>query len=295
MKPLKSLLLAALFGAMALPAMAQGRKSLVINEVMVVNDSSIVDEYGHRTAWVEILNPTQGPVDISSIYLTDDLSQPTKYVVPKGDVRTHIDKGQTALFHADGRPNHGTFHMSFTLVPGQDNVIAIYDADGINLIDSVTVPASLAANTSYARVSPYDSKWQQRDDSSKGMAITPGGSNTIKEQNSKIETFKEMDENGIAMTIMAMCIVFSALLILCLCFMLIKKIAEKKEKPEPEPVPMDLPGPSAEETAQGEVAAAIAMALHQHLAKPNGILTIVHNPATGWTSKSQLMRHLPQK
>ena len=47
------LLLCALCGA---SAFAQGRKGVRINEVMVQNDSSYVDDYGMHHAWIELFN-----------------------------------------------------------------------------------------------------------------------------------------------------------------------------------------------------------------------------------------------
>ena len=48
--------------------------------------------------------------------------------------------------------------------------------------------------------------------------ITPSSANIIRDTNKKIEEFANRDANGFGMTIMAMCIVFTALLVLCLCF-----------------------------------------------------------------------------
>ena len=121
--------------ACATAASAQGRRGLRINEVMVTNDSSIVDDYGCHTAWVELFNSTYGPLEISSVYLTDDKNNPKKYPVPLGDVNTEIPARQHIVFWADGKPTRGTFHMNFTLKEGQDNWIGVYDADGITLID----------------------------------------------------------------------------------------------------------------------------------------------------------------
>ena len=131
-------------------ASAQGRRGLRLNEVMVTNDSSVTDDYGRRSAWVELFNSTFAPLEISSVFITDDPSNPKKYPVPLGDVNTRIPKRQHVVFWADGQPSKGTFHMNFTLREGQDNWIGVYDADGKTLIDEVTVPASLAPNTTYA-------------------------------------------------------------------------------------------------------------------------------------------------
>lgn len=294
--------LAASLAIAAPAAMAQGRKSLRINEVMVVNDSSVVDDYGTRSAWIELYNPTAAAVNIASVYLTDNLENPTLYHVPTGDNATKIGKGQTALFFADGKPNHGTFHLSFTLKPGQDNFIAVFDADGKSLIDSVTVPASLPAGQSLARAHDGTGEWQVRTDSSHEDAITPGGRNEIPKPNQKIKNFKEMDENGFAMSGMAMTIVFSALLVLCLCFLFLVKVitsGKKAAKNPAAPAGTDVtltPAPQSQGSADGEVAAAIAMALHQHLNMHDDLptrLTIRHNTASAWSSKAAAMRQTP--
>ncbi|MCM1309545.1 MAG: lamin tail domain-containing protein [Bacteroides sp.] len=295
MKHLARFIALATLGALAaLPAAAQGRKSLRINEVMVKNDSSIVDDYGRHSAWIELHNPTHAPVNISSIYLTDDINNPTKYYVPGGDASTKIGKGQQALFWADGHDTDGTFHLNFTLTPGRDNFIAVFDADGINLIDSVTVPASLAADCSYARTPDGADSWAVRSNSSEADAVTPGGLNVIKGPNSKIKMFEQMDSHGFAMAAMAMGIVFGALLVLCICFMLIRNLSARSAKAANTPYPTTH---SATEplSTEGEVAAAIALALHQQLnaGVGNSRLTIQHNPASGWSQK--IMRQYPQR
>lgn len=291
----KSLIALAALVALAVPAAsAQGRKSIRINEVMVSNDSSIVNDYGTRSAWIEITNPTHAAVDISSVYLTDDPANPTKYYVPRGSAATKVGKGQQVLFWADGEPNRGTFHLNFNLTPGRDNFIAIYDADGINLIDSVTVPASLAANCSYARTPDGADTWQVRDNSSEAAAVTPGGLNVVKGPNSKIATFEKMDNHGFAMAAMAMSIVFGALLVLCVCFILIRTLSRRSAAAATQ-APTLTPAPQPAGDAYGEVAAAIAMALNQYLnaGVGNSRLTINHNPASGWTAK--IMREMPRR
>ena len=129
---------------------AQARKGLKINEVMVVNDSNAVDEYGRHAAWIELFNSNYAAMEISSVFLTNDTTQKTLYPVPLGDVKTKIPKRQHVVFWADNRPTDGTFHTTFTLDPSKPNIIAIYDADGKTLIDCVTVPV-LKPGQSYAR------------------------------------------------------------------------------------------------------------------------------------------------
>lgn len=280
-------------------ASAQGRKSVRINEVMVSNDSSLVDEYGNKSAWIELYNANFAPVEISSVFLTDDPANPRKYPVPLGDVNTKIPKRQHVVFFADGEPNLGTFHTNFTLEPGRDNWIGIYDADGLTLIDEVTVPASLGANQSWARTSDGGDTWGLRTGGENDY-ITPSSANIIKDTNKKIDMFAERDANGFGMTIMAMCIVFTALLLLCLCFYGIGKIGAAVSRMNKARA-HGIDETSAAKTTQdsGEEIAAIAMALHDFLDahdRENTILTInkVKRAYSPWSSKIYGLRQVPE-
>lgn len=284
-------------------ASAQGRNGLRINEVMVSNESSVVDDYGYRNGWVELFNSTFAPLEISSVYITDDPSNPRKYPVPLGDVNTRIPKRQHIIFWADGEPSKGTFHMNFRLKPGQDNWIGVYDADGETLIDEVTIPAALATDQTYARSKDGDGEWQIRDGQG-DLYITPSSNNVIKDTNNKVAMFSEQDENGFGMTIMAMCIVFSALLLLSICFYIISKIGERVSKVNK----VKAQGRNISEMERherpdhdsGEEIAAIVMALHEHLDthdRESTVLTInkVKRAYSPWSSKIYSMRETPHR
>lgn len=307
-KRILTLLVVALAGVIAISA--QGRRGLRINEVMIVNDStSVVDDFGQYSAWVELFNSTFSPLEISSVFLTNDPDRPTLYPVPLGDVNTEIPTRQHVLFWADGQPNKGTFHMSFTFTSGQDNYIAIYDADGKSLIDEITVPASLKPGQTYARKIDGEGgtgnadAWEIRDGSD-DKYITPSSNNIIKSTNTKVDMFAEQDARGGGMAVMAMCIVFSALLVLATCFYIISCIgasvsARRKEKALAETRP-DIVSEGRPEHDSGEEIAAIAMALHDHLDahdRENTVLTInkVRRAYSPWSSKIYSLRELPRR
>jgi len=283
---------------------AQNRKALKINEVMVQNESSIVDEYGNRGSWIELFNSNFGPLEISSVYLTNDSTKKTLYPVPLGDERTKMGKRQMVIFFADADATKGTFHTSFALEPGKENWIGVYDADGITLIDEVTVPASLPAGASYACVIDEEGNetWEVRDGSTPTLYITPGGENTIRDTNRKVEEFAHYDPNGFGMAVMAMGIVFSALLLLCLAFKVISKIGasvsrQNKAKAQSKREAIAVAAKDVEHDS-GEEIAAICMALYQHLNAhdtENTVLTInkVKRAYSPWNSKIYNMRHLP--
>ena len=318
-KKLSALLLIVM--ACAVSATAQTRGALRINEIMVQNDSSVVDDYGCRSGWIELFNSSFAPLEISSVYITNnkavlnisDAQERKKmmYAVPLGDVNTKMPNRQHVIFWADGEPTRGTFHTSFTLTPGQDNWVGVFDASAMNVIDSITVPASLLANTSYARAidgkeneAEPEKTWEVRDNLTATTYITPSSNNIITDSNTKVETFKTQDKNGFAMTIMAMCIVFSALLLLCICFYIISKIGEsisKRNKAKSQGATLnDMPASKHPEHDSGEEIAAIVMALHEHLDahdQENTILTInkVKKAYSPWSSKIYSLREVPRR
>lgn len=299
----KILLILVALVATSTAALAQGRNGLKINEVMVVNENSVVDDYGMRPAWIELYNSTHASMEISSVYLTNDKNDPTKYPVPLGDVKTNIPPLQHVLFWADSLPNRGTFHLSFNIEKGQ--TIYVFDADMETLIDSVTIPMDIKADQSFARTEDGAGEWKTRTGSdADNDYITPSSNNVIIDTNVKVEMFRQLDKSGIVMTVMAMAIVFGALLVLSLCFYIISKIGEKVSKTnkiksqgvEPKYVAKaELPkGDSGEEIA------AIVMALHEHLNthdQENTVLTInkVKRAYSPWSSKIYGLRELPRK
>lgn len=309
------ILIIALLGC-AVSGYAQGRRGLRINEVMVKNDTSMVDDFGEHHAWVELFNSTYGPLEISSVYITNDKNNPKKYPVPLGDVNTEIPTRQHVLFWADGAPSKGTFHMNIELKPGQENWIGIYDADGKTLIDEVVVPSTVKADQTYARrddgvrtdkddASFNADDWEIRDGkaNAKGIVekpITPSSANTIRDTNKKVEDFKTKDEHGFALTIMAMCIVFMALLVLCVCFYIINRVSANIASRNKMCAHGQEVATSAERPDQdsGEEIAAIAMALHDHLNahdQEQTVLTInkVKKAYSPWSSKIYNMRQFP--
>lgn len=312
----KIIIMLLILAGCAAATQAQSRRNLRINEVMVQNDSNFVDDYGHHSAWIELFNTTHAPLQIASVFLTNNPEtlnenltvkerKAMMYPVPLGDVLTNIPKRQHIVFWADGRPTLGTFHANFTLTPGKDNWIAIYDADGRTLIDSVTVPAMLPANQSYARKIDGLQGWEVRNDAN-GFPVTPSSNNKIRETNDKIDTFAEKDKNGFAMAIMAMAIVFSALLLLCVCFYIISKIGEKiSRRNKAKSQDIDVKSLSKEERKEhthdsGEEIAAIVMALHEHLDthdRESTVLTInkVKRAYSPWSSKIYGLRQLPDR
>ena len=317
----KGLVLLLFVFTLSFSAFAQ-HKGLRITEVMVENNSNITDEYGNRSAWIELYNTTRKSMQISTVFITNERvpegATPDKskmYVIPLNDKNTKIQHLQQAVFFADGDPWKGTFHANFELKPGQENYIAIYDADGLTKLDEVVVPANLPADNYYARTEEIEdwhkiesnefdaTQWEFRNGSDKNSAITPGINNQVIELNDKIEKFQRLDSAGIMLTLMAMAIVFSALLMLSICFYVFGKInasIARKNKAAAHSGKQSTISEDEIEEDSSEAIAAITMALYQHLNAhdyEDTVLTInkVKRAYSPWSSKIYTLRETPNK
>lgn len=293
---------------------AQRTTSLKINEVLVINEDNFLDDYGKKNPWLEIYNGSPGTVNAAGCFLTNDIKDPKKYMIPKGDVLTKIRPYQHVLFWADDLPTRGTFHVNFTLYPDKPNFVALFDSDGRTLIDSVTVPAGQRPDISYGLV--VDGWTQQRLDEEirlnsdyKGgkdlwvyfEKVTPSSNNKILDTNEHIDNFKNNDGDGIGMTLTAMGVVFLGLIALYLLFKLIGNTAISLSHKRA----MKASGVTKEEAKgiaeqSGEIYAAIAMAIYEATElhdDENTILTIKNTVRhySPWSSKIYTLRELPKK
>ncbi|MDR1602634.1 MAG: OadG family protein [Tannerella sp.] len=287
-----SLLFVLLFAA---GMQAQQATSVRINEVLVINKDNFVDDYGKRSGWIELFNPSAGTVNVAGCYLTNDSTNPRKYPIPKGDVLTKIPPRQHALFWADGIANRGTFHVNFILDPNRENYVAFYDADGRTLVDKIIIPAGQEADISYGRRIDGKEEWAHL------TKVSPSTNNLTLDMETKMENFREKDSNGIVMTIIAMMVVFLGLIVLYTFFKYIGKSAIEMSRRRAQRASEAENGSSSEALESGEIVAAISLALHEvnedvHDLE-NTVLTMhkVARNYSPWSSKIYGLRNQPQK
>mgnify|MGYP000795587586 CR=1 FL=1 len=282
----------------SLPLSSQSITAARINEVMIDNVDNYIDNYGKRSPWIEIYNSSAGSIDLAGCFLTDDPQNLKKYMIPKGDVLTAIKPRQSVVFFADEMPLRGTFHLNFTLAPDTTHYLALVSSDGNTIIDEVEVPASLPANHSYARIDDGVRTAVATEAWHITQHTTPGSNNVVKDKNEKIDRLQEADPNGFVMTITAMLVVFSGLLILFLAYKLVGIVAMRLEGRK-ENLHSRLHKESTESASTTEdplVAVAISLALTTELemggGEAPGQLTIRPRtlPYTPWSDKSQMMR-----
>jgi Na+-transporting methylmalonyl-CoA/oxaloacetate decarboxylase gamma subunit len=208
--------------------MAQLDASIKLNEVMTENESSLIDEYGARHAWVEIANISHSTYNIRGMYLTTDRSVLDKKMsvpervsrmsqIPNGDERTNLKGQQLIVFQLNSKPALGSLHLSVPVEATKPLWIALYNGNATQLVDSITVPV-LNSNQSFARIANNGTSadWEVKSDD----RVTPGILNMTTVSESKVEKFKREDPYGFAMAIMAMGIVFLCLALLWIFFTL---------------------------------------------------------------------------
>ena len=210
---------------------AQGAKNIKINEVLTNNTASYQDEYGEHHAWVELVNNSYTTYNVRNMFITTDravlnpdMTVPERMklmsVIPSGDSRTTLSAQQHLLLFCNSNPYRGSLHLAVRVNADEPTWIALYDGNATVLIDSVTVPV-LEANQSFARASDGAKEWKVRP----ADAATPGISNFIQVDETKVARIKRTDPHGFGLTLLSMGIVFSCLALLFIFFWAFGRLA----------------------------------------------------------------------
>lgn len=137
---------------------------LFINEFMAANSSAVEDpDFSNSADWIELFNSSDSEIDLSGYYLTDNLSDTTKWMIPLG---TLIPANGFLIFWADGANlgNHTSFSLSSI---GEE--LGLYSADSL-LLDNLIFDAQ-ETDISYGRETDGSAQWMWFSES------TPGTSN----------------------------------------------------------------------------------------------------------------------
>ncbi len=279
---------------------AQGLKDIRINEVLVDNRSSYVDDHGNHEGWIELHNTGYSNVNIGGAYLTVRRGDLTRtYRIPKNDTRTLIPPQGYVIFFADSSSNRGTFHTNFVL--DETGYLAFMD-QGRNVVDSVVYDVT-------AQLPDVSIGWAE--DAGTGAeafgplaGITPMQANETEEKMPAAEKFRLRDPSGVVMAITAMSVVFSALILLFFFFKNIGRLmiraTTKKEGNAAATVPNAAKSAvKPERELVGEEIAAIAIALRRYEEDMHDIeshiLTInrVARAYSPWSSKIYGLNNQP--
>lgn len=279
----------------------QGIKDVRINEILVKNDSNCIDQYGVHSGWFELFNTGYSTADVGGCFVTNNIDNPTKYRIPKGDPRTKMASRTYSLFYAYNSVDRGIFHVNFSL--DEIGFLALFDQSGRILIDSVSYDvAAQRADISFGKMEnvPLEkATWEIMEEP------TPNAINYTTVEKTRAEKYAEADRYGVIITITTMAIVFTVLLLLSIIFIntgryFKRKASSKKQKKE---IPSIRSVQNTQETPNTDELelAAIAMALHlyfddQHEVEQTGFWLNRHlNQQTPWAAKHILFKKSPRR
>ena len=245
---------------------AQNASDLVLAEVLVENDSSIVDDYGRRTGWIELFNNSQGTVNYAGCFLSDGK---VRYMIPKGDARTKLGPRQSVVFFCSGNSEDGTFYTNFTLETG--TTLMLISNNGKTIIDTLSIPESLPVGFS-VRKTAQDKKGMVWKTEAEPAVPTPGVINKNGNEKTGAERMAERDPHGWILTLTSVSVVFAALIILWIIFGISGRAFQRRAAKAAQPVnePTIIPSERERIPSSGdstETAAAIALALHLYLSE----------------------------
>ena len=133
---------------------------LVFNEIMIGNIDQYIDYSYNYGAWAEIYNPTDHNISLDGLYVTDEESEPLKFMLPSGTgiVKAHDFK----VIYFDHNSLDGTFgdtaykQVRFKLDNGGGDLY-LYDAKG-NQLASANYPGCIP-RCSWARIQDGSEEW----------------------------------------------------------------------------------------------------------------------------------------
>lgn len=133
------------------------RGVLFINEFMAANSSTIADEAGDYDDWIELYNASSDALELSGIYLTDNLAVPNKWVLPD----TTVPARGFLLIWADDEAEEGPLHANFNLAAAVGEQIGIYSSYGgrVRIVDTLSFGPQ-HRDTSYGRLPDGSAGWQ---------------------------------------------------------------------------------------------------------------------------------------
>ncbi len=309
---LKNLLSLAVILLVGSTAYAQGVKDIRFNEIVVSNTNGIENEMGNKCGWIEFRNSGYSTADLSGchIVMVDNSGREYRCVIPRATKGATIGPQGYLIMFLDPSSD-SPLTTNFTLEDAKE--IYLYDASGKgDHLDKVVILKSMVEpNVSLSRVpmplSSIDERLMESKIETRSTRLepmksqTPGYANYPAPKVSRAEKFSEVDKSGAGMTLVAMCVVFTALLLLFLTFREIGRILQnvEKKKESKKATTTTSAAPQGKPELNGEQLAAIALAIKMFNdeleSREDMILTInrtakVYSP---WSSKIHGLTRVP--
>ena len=108
---------------------------LMINEYSAANISGPTDNFGVRSDWVELYNPGASAVNLAGYYLSDNASNPTKWMITSGTINA---TSVLRIWCSARNIQTGTLHTNFKLTQCKPETILLTNPSSL-IIDSLTM------------------------------------------------------------------------------------------------------------------------------------------------------------
>ncbi len=134
--------------------------NLHLNEFVTNNRTTLFDETGEPTDWIEIHNSSSETINIAGLYLTDDLTNPQRCQISDSDPSvTEIAPNGHAVFYADGKPELGAQHLNFKLSSSGEQIgLSEEIANEMVYYDSLSYTSQIM-DLSYGRYPDASGDW----------------------------------------------------------------------------------------------------------------------------------------
>ena len=152
-----------LVSALAVAAGESG-SGVVINEFMADNDAAVGGPYMTFPDWIELYNGGNASVDLSGMYLTEDLGV-SAWQFPNGTV---IPPGSFLLVWGGRGSGAGMLHANFSPNAG-GGTLTLLSTDSATVLDQVTFDKQIR-DVSYGRTPDGSSGWNYMISSTPGEA-----------------------------------------------------------------------------------------------------------------------------
>ena len=118
-------------------------EKLIINEIMLVNNNTIVDKDGKYNDYIELYNGNDYDVNLLGYYLTDNMKETRKWTFPDVTIKAH---DYLVIFASSKNITEGELHTNFKL-DSKGETVALSNASA-KVISKVYVKETLK-DTSY--------------------------------------------------------------------------------------------------------------------------------------------------
>ncbi len=160
-------------------------QSLVINELLASNQSTITDEFAEFDDWVEIYNPGAQSINLAGYFLSDNPNDLMKWMFPlNAPSETELGADDYMILWCDNLVDQGPLHVGFRLT-ADGEVLYLTGPDGVTVIDFIEF-GQQQTDISYGRTCDACPNWTYFN------VPTPGAANSQTDPSTEILFINEV-------------------------------------------------------------------------------------------------------